>query len=277
MKDYCYLFILIIAPLKGLHNSINILLILSTLLIFIIDKRPPVSYIARKRLADTYLVSMNWQRARTDEKKNERKEAIYQAAFTLFKNNGYDKVSFNAIAVEAGFTKSNMYRYFSSKDEIFLNVFADLFEQWAGDFSQQLRTLKQEVAAKAFADIWVNSMLSQPNLLDLMPILFTSLERNSSFEQLLEFKRLAMKLLYGLTLDITRIYPDIEGEKAFKLLNLSYAATTNSWTATAQSDALTKLYQLEEFQALKPDFEKDLTTSIEIIIQGLKASNQPNG
>jgi len=224
----------------------------------------------------TYVISMNWQRARTDEKKNERKEAIYQAAFTLFKNNGYDKVSFNAIAVEAGFTKSNMYRYFSSKGEIFLNVFADLFEQWADDFSRQLQKLEQEVAAKAFADTWLNSMLSHPKLLDLMPILFTSLERNSSFEELLEFKRLSVNLLYGLTLDITRIYPDIEGEKAFKLLNLSYAATTNSWTAAMQSDALTKLYQLDEFQALKPDFETDLTTSIEIIIRGLKAGNQPN-
>ena len=245
---------------------------MSTLLIFIIDIRPPVSYIAYKRLVDTYLVCMNWQRARTDEKKNERKEAIYQAAFTLFKKNGYDKVSFNAIAVEAGFTKSNMYRYFSSKDEIFLNVFADLFEQWVGDFSQQLRTLKQEVAAKAFADIWVKSMLSQPNLLDLMPILFVSLERNSSFEQLLDFKRLAMNLLYSITLDISRIYPDIEGEKAFRFLTLSYAATANYWAATMQSDALKKIYQLDEFKVLKPDFEKDLTTSIEIIILGLRAS-----
>jgi len=220
---------------------------------------------------------MNWQRARTDEKKNERKEAIYKAAYTLFKKNGYDNVSFNGIAVEAGFTKSNMYRYFSSKDDIFLNVFADLFEQWVDDFSQQLQSLEQEIAAKAFADVWLNSLLSQPKLLDLMPILFTSLERNSSFEQLLEFKRLSMNLLYRLTLDITRIYPDIEGEKAFKLLTLSYAATANSWAATMQSDALKKVYQLDEFQALKPDFEKDLSTSIEIIIKGLKASNKPNG
>lgn len=216
---------------------------------------------------------MNWQRARTDEKKNERKEAIYQAAFTLFKKKGYDKVSFNAIAVEAGFTKSNMYRYFSSKDEIFLNVFADLFKQWVDDFSSQLQALEQEVAPEAFAYIWLNSMLSQPKLLDLMPILFTSLERNSSFEQLLEFKRLSINLLYRLTGDISRIYPDIEGEKAFKLLNLSYAATTNSWTANTQSEALTKLYQLDEFHALKPDFEKDLTSSIAIIIQGLKVSS----
>ncbi|MCP4325734.1 MAG: TetR/AcrR family transcriptional regulator [Psychromonas sp.] len=216
---------------------------------------------------------MNWQRARTDEKKNERKEAIYQAALTLFKKNGYDKVSFNGIAVEAGFTKSNMYRYFSSKDDVFLSVFAELFANWVNDFSQQLQLLEQEVDGNVFAQVWVNSLLAHPKLLDLMPILFTSLERNSSFEQLLEFKRLSMNLLYGLTLDITRIYPDIESEKAFKLLTLSYAATANSWAATMQSEALKKVYQLDEFQALKPNFEKDLTTSIEIIIQGLKTSN----
>ncbi len=219
---------------------------------------------------------MNWQRARTDEKKNERKEAIYQAAFTLFKKNGYDKVSFNGIAVEAGFTKSNMYRYFSSKDDIFLSVFADLFGKWVASFSQQLQSLEQEVEGKVFAQIWVSSLLEQPKLLDLMPILFTSLERNSSFEQLLALKRLSMNVLYRLTLDIKRIYPEIEGEKTFNLLTLSYAATANSWAETLQSDALKKIYQLAEFQALKPDFKKDLTTSIEIIIQGLRASKQTN-
>ncbi|WP_231870349.1 MULTISPECIES: TetR/AcrR family transcriptional regulator [unclassified Marinomonas] len=60
--------------------------------------------------------------------KSERKEAIYQAAFTLFKEKGYEGVSFNGIAAQAGFTKSNMYRYFTSKEEVFLNVFGDLFE-----------------------------------------------------------------------------------------------------------------------------------------------------
>jgi len=217
---------------------------------------------------------MSWQRARTDEKKNERKEAIYQAAFTLFKKQGYDKVSFNSIAVEAGFTKSNMYRYFSSKDDIFLNVFADLFELWVEEYRKQLQLLDQGVEVKIFADAWLNSMLSQRKLLDLMPILFTSLERNSSFEQLLEFKRLAMNLLYSITLDISRVYPDIEGEKAFRFLTLSYAATANYWAATMQSDALKKVYQLDEFQALKPDFENDLSMAIEIIILGLQAQTK---
>lgn len=216
---------------------------------------------------------MNWQRARTDDKKNERKEAIYLAALTLFKQKGYNNVSFNGIASEAGFTKSNMYRYFSSKDDIFLNVFADLFQTWVNDFTAQLQALPKNATAKKFAHAWVHSLLAQPKLLDLMPLLFTSLEKNSSFEQLVEFKSLSMNLLYGLTLDITRIYGDIADEKAFRLLTLSYAATANYWAANSQSEALKKVYQLEKFQMLKPNFEKDLIAAIEVIIYGLKATH----
>ncbi len=125
--------------------------------------------------------NMNWQRARTDEKKNERKKAIHKAAFTLFKKNGYDNVSFNGIASEAGFTKSNMYRYFSSREEIFLNVFADLFEKWVEDCIRRLQKLDQKEAISNFARIWVESHKSHTQFLDLTPILFVSLERNSSY------------------------------------------------------------------------------------------------
>ncbi|OUS36749.1 TetR family transcriptional regulator ['Osedax' symbiont bacterium Rs2_46_30_T18] len=215
---------------------------------------------------------MNWQRARTDEKKSERKEAIFKAAFALFKKNGYDKVSFNGIAVEAGFTKSNMYRYFSSKEEIFLNVFADLFEKWFEDCSNQLQKLEQNETIEHFAKTWVMTLMSHPKFLDLTPLLFLSLEKNSSFEQLLAFKTQAKYLLYKISIEIGRIYPDIQGENAFKFLTLSYAATANYWAASTQSEPLKKIYQLDEFTELKPNFEKDLTTSVEIIIRGIKAS-----
>ncbi len=216
--------------------------------------------------------NMNWQRARTDEKKNERKEAIYKAAFTLFKKNGYDNVSFNGIASEAGFTKSNMYRYFSSKDEIFLNVFAELFENWVEDCCKRLQKLKQDEEIKHFSKTYVNSLMSHQQFLDLTPILFLSLEKNSSFEQLLEFKKLAKNLLYKITIEISRIYPDIRGEKAFKFLSLGHAATSSYWAAATQNETLKKIYQQDEFKELKPSFEKDLTTSIEIFIHGLKAN-----
>ncbi len=215
---------------------------------------------------------MNWQRARTDEKKNERKEAIHKAAFTLFKKNGYNNVSFNGIASEAGFTKSNMYRYFNSREEIFLNIFADLFEKWVEDCIKRLHKLKQGEVISNFAKTWVNSLLSHPQFLDLTPILFVSLERNSSYEQLFEFKKLAKNLLYRISIEISRIYPDIHGDKAFKFLNLSFASMSNYWAATKQSDALIKIYEHEEFQVLKPNFEKNIMVSAEIAIRGIRNS-----
>ncbi len=215
---------------------------------------------------------MTWQRARTDEKKNERKNAIYNAAFKLFKKNGYDGVSFNGIASEAGFTKSNMYRYFSSREEIFLNVFSNLFENWVDDCIGLLKKLKVNEDLSIFVKTWTKSLISHQKFLDLTPLLFISLEKNSSFEELLIFKRLSMKLLYNLSIEIIRIFPDVTGEKAFQFLTLSFASMSNYWAATKQSDALIKIYGQEEFQVLKPNFEKNIMSSVEIAIRGIRNS-----
>lgn len=214
---------------------------------------------------------MNWQRARTDEKKNERKVAIHDAAFALFKNNRYDDVSFNGIASEAGFTKSNMYRYFSSKEEIFLSIFADLFKKWVEDCFRKLQKLDNNVAINTFAKTWVESHKSHTQFLDLTPILFVSLEKNSSYEQLLEFKELAKKLFSQLAIEITRIFSDFQMNAAFKFLNLSFAATSTFWAGSMQNESLKKIYAQDKFKALEMSFEEDLVSSIEIIIKGLRA------
>ena len=217
---------------------------------------------------------MNWQRARTEDKKNERKDVIYEAALTLFKIKGYENVSFNGIATEAGFTKSNMYRYFTSKEEIFLGIFGDLFKEWQSDCFNGLKNLQPNPAIEDFAQVWVDTYLTHPQFLDLIPILFTSLESNSSFDQLLKFKTLSMELLYQLAMEIGNIYPEIQIEKAFRFLTLSFAATSNYWAAEShQNDALNKIYNLEQFKDLKPDFKTNLADSIKIIINGLKATD----
>ena len=216
---------------------------------------------------------MNWQRARTDEKKNERKDAIFSAALTLFKQKGFDGVSFNAIAAQAGFTKSNMYRYFSSKEEIFLNIFAALFEDWFNDIIQRLQTLEPNAQLDIFAEHYVESNAAYPEFLDLTPLMFTSLESNSSYEQLVEFKQLSMNLLGQIAAEVGRIYPALAGEKAFEFLTLTFAATANYWAAESkQNDALKRIYSQEPFIALKPNFKKSLTKSILVIVKGLHAS-----
>jgi AcrR family transcriptional regulator len=215
---------------------------------------------------------MSWQRARTEENINERKIAIQEAAFTLFKNNGYDDVSFNAIASQAGFTKSNMYRYFSSKEEIFLNIFSDLFESWVNDCLKSLKKLKSNTSLKTFAKTYVDSHKNHTKFLDLVPILFLSLERNSSYEQLLKFKSLSKNLLYGLAVEIARIFPKLPLDKSFQYLNLSFAATSSFWAGSRNNEVLNKIYSQDELKDLKMNFDEDLSAAIVVILKGLLAN-----
>lgn len=54
-----------------------------------------------------------------DNKKNE----IREIALNLFRNHTYDSVSVNHIAKEAGISKNTFYYYFSSKEELIMEVF----------------------------------------------------------------------------------------------------------------------------------------------------------
>jgi AcrR family transcriptional regulator len=55
--------------------------------------------------------------------KENRKEAIFDAALKCFNKNGYYKTSMDLIAESAGMTKRGLYYHFKSKDELFISLF----------------------------------------------------------------------------------------------------------------------------------------------------------
>ena len=217
---------------------------------------------------------MDWQRATTDDQKESRKNEIFEATLTLFKEHGYENVSFNRIAKEAGFTKSNMYRYFKSKEDIFLSIFGEMFKTWQRHYIGELKKLNVNESYGVFAQTWVDSYLKYPNFLDLIPLLFISLEKNSSYDQLIKFKAMSKELLFQVSLEVGRIYPSLDPDRAFKLINSSFATTSSFWASNFQNETLKKVYEQDQFKFLKPNFEEDLTSSIEIFLRGLLTNDK---
>ena len=212
---------------------------------------------------------MTWKRARTEEKVEIRKQEIVEAALELFRKNGYENVSLNSIAAQAGFAKSNVYRYFSSREEIFLILFKDLFEKWSTDAIQEFKKLPANVDPSQYAQIWVKTISIHKHLLNLAPNLMISLERNSSFEQIASFKRSTQKLLKGHIEETIRIFPQLNEEDVYRSVNLAYSAVCNLWISSNHNDVLKKVYSDREFKHLKPNFHKDLIKSVEVIVHGL--------
>lgn len=212
----------------------------------------------------------NWVRARRPEQISKREGSLLIAARRLFKKEGYENVSLNRIADEAGFTKSNIYRYFSSREEIFLSLYTDLVTAWSEDIVKEYKNLPDNVSVEKFAKRWVEVTLKHEGLLDLHPVVVTSLERNSSVEELTAFKRTVKELFDEHFKGLNRLFPFMTWEDVRRFLVVISGIMASLWPASNPDTALARVYRKKEFQGMKPDFARDMTWGIVTVISGLK-------
>ena len=70
---------------------------------------------------------------RKSEEREERKLRILKGALKVFSDSGIDKTTMDEIASESGFGKATLYYYFSSKDDVFIDIMELGWKQlWQG-------------------------------------------------------------------------------------------------------------------------------------------------
>ena len=67
------------------------------------------------------------------EERQERKMRIVKGALNVFRDVGIEKTTMDEIAIQSGFGKATLYYYFSSKDDVFINIMEQGWKQlWEG-------------------------------------------------------------------------------------------------------------------------------------------------
>ena len=84
----------------------------------------------------------SFQRARRPDQIEQRKEAILAAALDLFQEKGLENVTLADIASKVGTATSNLYRYFGSREHIYLRVLQRLGAEWEKKLYPPLERLK---------------------------------------------------------------------------------------------------------------------------------------
>jgi len=125
---------------------------------------------------------------RIEKEKQQKKEAILEAAARTFAKLGYDKATLNDVAAEAGYSKSNLYSYFKNKDDLIAEMLSDALEYRAEEFRKlvdrsdtAVNKLKW-VVDRAFEYVAENR--------ELMCILYAEQMRLGVFEQDSKFREL---------------------------------------------------------------------------------------
>ncbi|MGH3340724.1 MAG: TetR family transcriptional regulator, partial [Propionibacteriaceae bacterium] len=124
-------------------------------------------------------------RARRPEHKQQRRDAILTAARHLARESGVRNVSLGAVAEAVGLAKSNISRYFGTREEIYLELLAEEWQDYTRAVSVRLRDAHDtDEAITALAE----TMVDRPLFCDLLSHLPTSLEHNVSVEAARAFK-----------------------------------------------------------------------------------------
>lgn len=198
-----------------------------------------------------------FQRARKPAEQQLRREAILAAAAELFDAEGPQGAGLNAIAARAGFTKSNVYRYFESREEVLMSLFLSELESFVADFESSVATIA-EGDVGGLAQVSTDSFLSHPRFCALVGILTSVLEQNVSVAKIVELKR-------AVTAQNTRIAGAVYSRlPEASLADCSWAVgmvamlAGGMWQNMSPSAATSEVLAMPEFAYLKPVPARDL-------------------
>jgi AcrR family transcriptional regulator len=211
---------------------------------------------------------MTWKRARTEEQKDIRIAEIISATERLYSKLSFDEITFAAIAKEAKFTRSNLYKYFSSKEEIFLAFLERDVVQWRQELLVEFPS-GYSCSIQQFAGSWVDIVVRQERLLGLIAILYTSLEKNIALERMVSFKRQATTEYATIVDLLCRLFPGLTSKQAVDFLQLQFAVAIGLYHMTDLSKLQQQVLNDPEFSQFKVDLVSSYREAVVHIISGL--------
>ena len=140
-----------------------------------------------------------------------RKEEIVNACEMLYQTMSFKEITIKEIGAVTSFTRTSIYNYFQTKEEIFLALMQREYEKWA-DEMDSLAENNGSMSKEQFADALAHSLESHQQLLKLLAMNHYDMEENSRPERLTE-----CKTAYGHSLDavrgcINKFFPETDCE-----------------------------------------------------------------
>ena len=81
---------------------------------------------------------MSFQRARSEEQREVRRRAILDAAAAMLEEMPVADVTLNELSRRVGLAKSNVLRYFDSREGVLLDLLDTFLQDWLAEVSSEL-------------------------------------------------------------------------------------------------------------------------------------------
>ena len=137
-----------------------------------------------------------------------RKEEIINACEQLYKTMSFKDITLKEIGNVTSFTRTSIYNYFQTKEEIFLALYEREYVRWNADL-QSILNENGKLTKAQLADKIASSIAKREQLLKLLSMNNYDMEANSRPELLVSFKVAYGESIKNMNSLLTKFCPDM--------------------------------------------------------------------
>ena len=211
------------------------------------------------------------QRAMAVEDKEERRNALLDAAEALFLRHPDHIANVAQVAQAAGLAKGTVYLYFPGKEEMLLA----LHERHVAKFFSELMHVLDGPAKLGFDEVFAvtsKHLLREPGYLPLTSRCFGLMDSEIPLETAIAFKGRVAQTLGRAGEGLERHFPQLGPGGGAALLQHSYGLIVGLWQLMHPNERLGKAMDRPELKVLKRDYERE----VEVALRALWAGSMAN-
>jgi AcrR family transcriptional regulator len=225
-------------------------------------------------------MATTFQRARSDEQRAIRRQTILDTAAAMLEEMPVAELSLNELSRRVGLAKSNVLRYFDSREAVLLELVESLTNEWLDHLSSAIPAAVNQRAgferrAEQLAAILTRSLAERPVLCGLISAQAAVLERNVSTATITSFKRGSVE--HGATLVrlVRKALPELSDDEAWRLVLSAVLLTTSLWAHARPPQAVLDAYeQVPELSQMRLEFSPALEDALVTMAMGLHARSR---
>lgn len=226
----------------------------------------------------------DFQRARRPEQKEERKSLLLEAARQLLAESRTEQeLSLNELAKRAGMAKSNVYRYFESREAILLELLRQEWTSWFGELKTAVdkmrlpppgpkpnpRHRRDFTRVDKLVKRLAETMAARPLLGRLCSILSSVLEQNVSADTVRAFKLESVEFVKVLAAYLHEKAPELSTAQYEELFHTGFPALVGLWAFAHPAPAVADVLDDPRLTAFRHDFARDYARHLSLLARGL--------
>lgn len=142
----------------------------------------------------------------SEELTSARKDEIINACAELYGTMGFREITIRDIGARTSFTRTSIYNYFQTKEEIFLALLEREHRLWIADIEAVERE-NEAMSVESFAVALSSTLEKRKIMLKLMSMNLYDMECNSRLENLVEFKHAYADALVAIRRCLEKFFP----------------------------------------------------------------------